>query len=562
MSSILRAACVVLLVSPLAAQAPCFEWRGGLANQGIDQPSSFTGTFRFLVCDDGSGAGSRLLAGGHFSSIGGVAAANRAAWNGTNWAQVGGGASGFPGYLPFMGGVPDEVSALCMHDEGSGSALYVGGAYTSVGGQNCTGIARWNGSSWTVLPGVEAMAIDMASFDDGGGPALFVAGYLHRTQLGTDNDILYWRGGAWHAFSSPPGVVFALCVFDDGSGARLYAAGSVAGSLGISRWDGTQWSGVGGGFNNSAYALCVHDDGSGAKLYAAGTFTQAGGQPANRIARWDGTSWSAVGNGFGPGAVLGLTSFPEGFGGASKLIASGTFLVSGNTTVNGIAAFDGTSWSALGSGLGGVANNMNMAGLAVFDDGRGSGRDLYVGGQFSSAGGQAVSSFAKWEGCGGTGTPFCAGDGSLATSCPCANFGATGHGCASSMVAAGAVLGASGLPSPDTIVLAASELRPGASCIFLQGDAQLPGGAHFGDGLRCANGQLLRLGLKSATNGNASYPEAGDPSIRVRAAALGAPIGAHASRYYQVYYRDSDSGFCPAPQGNTWNITNALRIVW
>jgi len=36
---------------------------------------------------------------------------------------------------------------------------------------------------------------------------------------------------------------------------------------------------------------------SGSSLYAGGYFTSAGGIPANHIARWDGTNWSALGSG-------------------------------------------------------------------------------------------------------------------------------------------------------------------------------------------------------------------------------------------------------------------------
>jgi hypothetical protein len=33
-------------------------------------------------------------------------------------------------------------------------------------------------------------------------------------------------------------------------------------------------------------------------------------------------------------------------------------------------------------------------------------------------------------------------------------------------------------------------------------------------------------------------------------------------RFYQTYYRDPDPNFCPAPTGNTWNVTNAVQIQW
>jgi len=45
--------------------------------------------------------------------------------------------------------------------------------------------------------------------------------------------------------------------------------------------------------NNYVFALAV----SGGTLYAGGSFTSAGGGAANRIAQWDGSSWSALGSG-------------------------------------------------------------------------------------------------------------------------------------------------------------------------------------------------------------------------------------------------------------------------
>lgn len=44
---------------------------------------------------------------------------------------------------------------------------------------------------------------------------------------------------------------------------------------------------------------------NGTDLYAGGTFTTAGGVTVNRIAKWNGTTWSALGSGM-PSAVLAL----------------------------------------------------------------------------------------------------------------------------------------------------------------------------------------------------------------------------------------------------------------
>ena len=66
----------------------------------------------------------------------------------------------------------------------------------------------------------------------------------------------------------------------------------------------------------------------------------------------------------------------------TDLYAGGIFTISGGTAANGIAKWDGSAWSVLGSGM-----NNGVTALAV------SGTNLYAGGGFSTAGNK-VSGFA------------------------------------------------------------------------------------------------------------------------------------------------------------------------
>jgi hypothetical protein len=157
------------------------------------------------------------------------------------------------------------------------------------------------------------------------------------------------------------------------------------------------------------------------------------------------------------------------------------------------------------------------------------------------------------------GIPFCFGDGTLSTPCPCGNVGATGRGCSNSATANGALLASSGTVLPDTVVLGASDERPTALTIFLQGNVNASSGIPFGDGLRCADGSIKRLYVKTASGGSVSAPEGGDPSITTRSASLGDPISPGSSRFYHAYFRDPVPGFCPP---HTFNSTNGLRIDW
>jgi len=163
----------------------------------------------------------------------------------------------------------------------------------------------------------------------------------------------------------------------------------------------------------------------------------------------------------------------------------------------------------------------------------------------------------------GTITPFCFGDGSGAA-CPCANSGATGHGCQNSATTGGAVLEVGGVPSlsTDTLLLTSSDELPHAFSIFLQGDTALSPPVVFGDGLRCVGGSLKRLYSKSASGGIVAAPTGVDPSVSARSAALGDPIASGELRSYQVYYRDPNAVFCPGPPGNTFNISSGMQILW
>ena len=149
---------------------------------------------------------------------------------------------------------------------------------------------------------------------------------------------------------------------------------------------------MGGTDRPSVSALTVFDDGGGPALYAGGSFTTAGGISANRIAKWDGTSWSALGTGLG-GWVRALTVFDDG--GGPALYAGGDFTTAGGVDANYIAKWDGASWAPLSTGMGGTIGFPGVYALAVFDDD--GGPALYAGGGFTTAGDNVSAYFAKWS---------------------------------------------------------------------------------------------------------------------------------------------------------------------
>ncbi|HPA21216.1 MAG TPA: SUMF1/EgtB/PvdO family nonheme iron enzyme [Verrucomicrobiae bacterium] len=117
-------------------------------------------------------------------------------------------------------------------------------------------------------------------------------------------------------------------------------------------------------------------------LYIGGSFGCVGDVVANRVAKWDGTSWSALGSGMGGWHVYALAVS------GSNVYAGGAFWTAGGSPANHIARWDGANWSALGSGIMGYS----VTALAV------SGSDVYAGGHFTTAGGSPANDIAKWDG--------------------------------------------------------------------------------------------------------------------------------------------------------------------
>ena len=342
------------------------------------------------VFDDGGGPA--LYAGGSFTAAGPATANRIAKWDGGAWVPLGSGMDG-------------RVLALAVFDDGTGPALYAGGGFSNAGGVAAPGIAKWDGSSWAALTwapysGSNSSVCALAVFDDGTGPALYAGGgfvFSYPGMTFVSDRIARWNGLNWTRLgggldASSGSRVRALTVFDDGGGDALYAGGSFATADGaaasrVAKWDGSNWAALGSGVDSDVYALEVFDDGGGPALYAGGLFARAGGVGASRIARWDGAGWSAVGGGIG-GLVRALKVFDDGSGPA--LYAAGAIGSAGGVPADGAAKWDGSSWTPLGAGV-----HSSFA-LAVYDDG--SGAELCVGGNFFDAGSVTANNIARWNG--------------------------------------------------------------------------------------------------------------------------------------------------------------------
>ncbi|UOQ51951.1 beta strand repeat-containing protein [Hymenobacter cellulosivorans] len=303
-----------------------------------------------------------LYASGYFTQIGGVAANNIAKWNGTTWSALGTGLSS-----------PAVRLALSATDE-----LYLVGP-AQAGGQNINGIARWNGT-WAELPGAGLGNSNLQGIAVAG-QRVYIAGDFIAAGGRPANRVTVWDGSTWAALGEGLNLpVRAVAV----SGNTIYASylfNSPAPAYYIVQWNGTSWVPVGEAFNSFVNVMAV--DGNG-QLYVGGEFTQIGSTAIKYLARWNGTTWNSLGDGVNNTVQALATS-------GSTLYAGGAFTTAGAVTASGVAKWDATTatWSRLGGGVRGQVRALAVAGST-----------LYVGGGLTGANGSGipVNRVAKWDG--------------------------------------------------------------------------------------------------------------------------------------------------------------------
>jgi Tol biopolymer transport system component len=129
-----------------------------------------------------------VLVGGDFSQVAGIIAANIARWDGSDWAPLG----GIEG-----NGVNGPIYAMARYQ----GSLYVGGEFSEAGGIPAANIARWDGSNWHPLDeGIASnlvyfptRVLALAEFDG----ELVVAGHFSFQSGTTLSSIALWNGNRW-----------------------------------------------------------------------------------------------------------------------------------------------------------------------------------------------------------------------------------------------------------------------------------------------------------------------------------------------------------------------------
>lgn len=332
-----------------APPPPIYDWQP--LGVGINGP------IRPLAADSQG----NIYAGGTFAGPSSNPSQSIVRWDGSSWSGLGTGINGSV-----------YIIAVDSNDE-----LIVGGAFASAGGKSVNYLAKWDGTDWYEMPGMNAQVWDL-KFDNNG--ILYAAGSFKVAGGITVNYICWWDGCRWHPLGTGLNAEARSIAFDSSN--NLYAAGSftTAGGVVVNRvakWDGTSWSALATGSPQEVMTVLVdsQDD-----IIIGGRFGSVSGVPANRIARWNGSTWSAMGNGF-RAQVEDLSMDNQG-----NIYAAGSFAWHNGDIFNHIAKWDGTRWSALGDGT----NNIIRSVLAVDNE-------VYVGGQFSEAGGLTANNVAVYR---------------------------------------------------------------------------------------------------------------------------------------------------------------------
>lgn len=282
-------------------------------------------------------------------------------------------------------GFNGDVHAFTVYN----GQLIAGGAFTTASGASANRIAVWDGNSWQPLGSGMNSTVEALAVYDG---QLIAGGRFSSTGGGADvNYIATWDGNSWQSLgggmsvsgSPAPACVLSLAVYNGKliAGGRFTEAGGVDANS-IAAWDGNSWQPLGGGIGGIdigylfVHGLTIYNG----ELIAGGSFFTAGDVDAIRIAAWNGSNWRALGSGVDD-RIWDLTVYD------GELIAGGAFYEAGGISADYIAAWDGNSWQSLGSGM-----SDWVYALTVYNG------ELIAGGSFTTAGGTSASRITSWNG--------------------------------------------------------------------------------------------------------------------------------------------------------------------
>ncbi len=244
----------------------------------------------------------RVYVGGRFDTIGGVDSPNLALWDGTAWQAVGQGVWG--DYLTSKWAFVHTIVI-----DGQGRVLVGGqmaGAKNADGTGVSGGVARWDGTAWTALPGLTAVR-GLGIAPDG---TLYAVGHFLKSGNVDVGGVARWDGLAWQNMDG--GMDMSLTTNNTlfvrsvsfGPGDEPCIAGTVPRTdryvetpEGLACWNGSAWYRPDGGIPENAPPLVL-----GKMAAAAEGVTALARDPAGRllvalptrVVRWDGQAWATL----------------------------------------------------------------------------------------------------------------------------------------------------------------------------------------------------------------------------------------------------------------------------
>lgn len=241
--------------------------------------------------------------------------------------------------------------------------IYVGGSFTSAGGvANTNGIARYNPSTaaWSACGTGAAVGGVVRTLAVGTAGNIYAGGsFTSMGGVANTRFIARWNvsTGAWASIGTTAGgtAIYVLAIAPAGvlyAGGDFTTIGGTAATRIASLNIGTgAWSAMGTGANDVVRAIAVSQDGS--KVYAGGDFSSAGGVAnTDNIALWTVASaaWSALSTGATNDSIHTLA-----FGSNGVLYIGGEFTTLGGQSIAGIGYWNGVAFTQLGAGLGSTA---------------------------------------------------------------------------------------------------------------------------------------------------------------------------------------------------------------
>ena len=276
----------------------------------------------------------------------------------------------------------DESGELYFSDYGSSAKLYkVTGDDPEPTTVAVNGVGSWLNAGIDAVNGVvETIAND-------GADTFYVGGlFSDASGITVSNLAKYSKESGWETFGSGTnGKVSSIAIANNGD---IYVGGDFStidgtSAANIAYWDGNTWNSMSGGTNGPVSKIEIDANDN---VYVGGVFETAGGTTVNNIALWSGGNWSALNdatNGIiGTNNEIRSIAFDE----SNNLYVGGNFDTAGGNSASRIATWNGSNWSTLGSGTSGFVQAI----LVTLDY-------IYVGGNFSLAGAETVNRIARWN---------------------------------------------------------------------------------------------------------------------------------------------------------------------